>query len=60
MEQKYWEQFTKTGGICDYLGYKMEVYGHRGKDNRENNGKEIQKDSESVNSPMDRYKNDSL
>lgn len=30
MEQKYWEQFTKTGGVCEYLGYKMEVYGHRG------------------------------
>ncbi|MCI9439723.1 MAG: hypothetical protein HFH15_00490 [Ruminococcus sp.] len=28
MEQKYWEQFMKTGGICDYLGYKMEAYGH--------------------------------
>lgn len=28
MEQRYWEQFMKTGGICDYLGYKMEVYGH--------------------------------
>lgn len=34
MEQRYWEQFMKTGGICDYLGYKMEVYGHsKGKDN---------------------------
>lgn len=31
MEQRYWEQFMKTGGICDYLGYKMEEYGH-GKD----------------------------
>lgn len=30
MEQKYWEQFLKSGGICDYLGYKMEVYGHGG------------------------------
>lgn len=28
MEQRYWEQFMKTGGICDYLGYKMEVYSH--------------------------------
>ncbi len=28
MEQRYWEQFMKTGGICDYLGYKMEAYGH--------------------------------
>lgn len=30
MEQKYWEYFLKTGGVCDYLGYKMEVYGHGG------------------------------
>lgn len=30
MEQRYWEQFTKTGGVCDYLVYKMEVYGHGG------------------------------
>lgn len=36
MEQRYWEQFMKTGGICDYLGYKMEVYGHsKGKDDRQ-------------------------
>lgn len=28
MEQRYWEQFMKTGGICDYLDYKMEAYGH--------------------------------
>lgn len=40
MEQRYWEQFMKTGGICDYLGYKMEVYGH-GKDG--DNGQEGQK-----------------
>lgn len=30
MEKQYWEQFLKTGGVCDYLGYKMEVYGHGG------------------------------
>lgn len=30
MEQKYWEQFTKSGEVSDYLGYKMEVYGHGG------------------------------
>lgn len=34
MEQSYWEQFMKTGGVCDYLGYKMEEYGHgKGIDN---------------------------
>lgn len=30
MEQKYWEQFIKSGEVSDYLGYKMEVYGHGG------------------------------
>jgi len=30
MEQQYWNEFLKTGGVCDYLGYKMEVYGHAG------------------------------
>lgn len=30
MEQKYWEQFMKSGDVSDYLGYKMEVYGHGG------------------------------
>lgn len=30
MEQKYWEQFLKSGDVSDYLGYKMEVYGHGG------------------------------
>lgn len=30
MEQIYWEQFMKNGGVCDYLEYKMEVYGHSG------------------------------
>lgn len=30
MEQQYWNEFLKTGGVCDYLGYKMEVYGHGG------------------------------
>ncbi len=35
MEQKYWEQFMKTGEVCDYLGYKMEVYGHSEEKNTE-------------------------
>lgn len=39
MEQKYWEQFMKTGGVTDYLGYKMEVYGHsRGENKTERYG----------------------
>lgn len=28
MEEQYWKQFTQTGAVTDYLGYKMEVYGH--------------------------------
>lgn len=39
MEEKYWKEFMKTGGVCDYLGYKMELYGHmqgeHGKDDTE-------------------------
>ena len=23
MEKRYWEQFSKTGGVCDYLEYKI-------------------------------------
>ncbi len=42
MEQKYWEQFVKTGGVADYLGYKMEVYGHR----REETGRGKQSESD--------------
>lgn len=30
MEEQYWKHFTKTGAVTDYLGYKMEVYGHCG------------------------------
>lgn len=30
MEEKYWEQFMRTGGLTDYLAYKMELYGHAG------------------------------
>ena len=28
MEEQYWKQFTQTGAVTDYLGYKMEMYGH--------------------------------
>lgn len=28
MEELYWKQFTETGAVTDYLGYKMERYGH--------------------------------
>ena len=34
MEQKYWEQFMKTGGVTDYLDYKMEMYGHCRQENK--------------------------
>lgn len=37
MEELYWKQFTETGDVTDYLGYKMEVYGHGGgSENRSN------------------------
>lgn len=60
MEQRYWEQFMKTGGVCDYLGYKMEEYGHRGEVNRESDEREIQKDAEPAVIPLYRQKDDSL
>lgn len=28
MEQQYWKDFVQTGGVTEYLTYKMEVYGH--------------------------------
>ncbi len=28
MEELYWKHFTETGSVTDYLGYKMEKYGH--------------------------------
>lgn len=58
MEQKYWEQFMKTGGVCDYLGYKMEVYGHnQGRDvgQEEQN---LQRNSGTVIIPMHSLDND--
>ncbi len=55
MEQRYWEQFMKTGGICDYLGYKMEVYGHgKGRDN----GQEADKNTEAAIIPLYEQDND--
>ncbi len=51
MEQRYWEQFMKTGGICDYLGYKMEVYGHaKGQD--EDLGRQRSSNGEAVIIPL--------
>lgn len=38
MEQKYWEQFLKSGDVSDYLGYRMEVYGHGGGEYSNNAG----------------------
>ncbi len=33
MEEKYWEKFIETGGLTEYLEYKMEMYGHASKQN---------------------------
>lgn len=52
MEQRYWEQFMKTGGICDYLGYKMEAYGHvRG--GQEQQGRRPGRNAEASAAPFD-------
>lgn len=56
MEQKYWEQFAKTGGVCDYLEYKMERYGHGGDKNQADGEKRIRQDSDSVIIPL--YRDD--
>lgn len=58
MEQRYWEQFMKSGGVCDYLGYKMEVYGH---DQGRDTGQEEQKtqcNAEAAMIPMYSQDND--
>lgn len=58
MEQRYWEQFMKTGGICDYLGYKMEVYGHaKGADNAQEE-RQIQENSGASIIPLYAPEND--
>lgn len=46
MEQKYWEQFMKTGGVTDYLGYKMEVYGHCQRENEAEKSRSRQGESD--------------
>lgn len=28
MEEQYWKRFMETGAVADYLGYRMEGYGH--------------------------------
>ena len=59
MEQRYWEQFTKTGGGCDYLEYKMEVYGHG--ENQKQAGREkqrVRKNPESVIIPLYKQEDD--
>lgn len=40
MEEQYWKQFTETGAVTDYLGYKMEVYGHGGGSESRSNAEE--------------------
>lgn len=60
MEQRYWEQFMKTGGICDYLGYKMEVYGHgKGGDNGQE-GQKVNKHTEASTFPLYARDNDTV
>lgn len=44
MEQKYWEQFMKSGDVSDYLGYKMEVYGHSGGWKEQDREKQVESD----------------
>ena len=44
MEQKYWEQFMKSGDVSDYLGYKMEVYGHSGGWKEQGREKQVESD----------------
>lgn len=45
MEQRYWEQFMKSGSVADYLDYKRETgkispYGK----NRQDRGKRVESD----------------
>lgn len=45
MEQRYWEQFMKSGSVADYLDYKREM----GKispcgENRQDRGKRVESD----------------
>ena len=59
MEQQYWNEFLKTGGVCDYLGYKMEVYGHG--ENQKQAGREkqrVRKNPESVIIPLYKQEDD--
>lgn len=43
MEEQYWQQFMKSGDVADYLGYKMEMYGHRENDRHQNVTEEVNK-----------------
>ncbi len=52
MEKRYWEQFSKTGGVCDYLEYKMELYGHRENRNQADGEGRIRKEQDSVIIPL--------
>lgn len=45
MEEQYWKQFMESGDVRDYLGYKMEVYGHRERDRYQSITEEADKNS---------------
>lgn len=45
MEQRYWEQFMKTGSVTDYLEYKSERNKKSACDeNRQDRGKRVESD----------------
>ena len=58
MEKRYWEQFSKTGGVCDYLEYKMELYGHGGNRNQAGCEQRICEEQDSVIIPLYREEDD--
>ncbi len=43
MEEQYWKQFMKSGDVTDYLGYKMEMYGHQESDRYQGMTEEVDK-----------------
>ncbi|MEY8495203.1 hypothetical protein AALC16_19620 [Lachnospiraceae bacterium 29-91] len=58
MEKRYWEQFSKTGGVCDYLEYKMELYGHGENKNQAGGEGQIRQEQDSVIIPLYREEDD--
>ena len=58
MEKRYWEQFSKTGGVCDLLECKMELDGHGGNRNQAGCEQRICKEQDSVIIPLYREEDD--